>query len=204
MTPTNVTAFPTPTFNPGNRMPGIQQGYNQYYINNNPAFYNYFPLNFQGTFPMDNTNKTNNTNFQQQNNNNNKNQNQKGNFNKQNPISAKDLKSKTLLYCLFSPLEVMDKILESCRDQNGSRIIQLQFESADKETKDKIFQQILPEAYQLMTDVFGNYVIQRILDLGTDEQRLALYDTMKGHFFELSQHTYGCRVIQKAIDVTYT
>ena len=65
-----------------------------------------------------------------------------------------------------------------------------------------MFQQIAPQAFPLMTDVFGNYVIQKILELGTDEQKWAIYDNMRGKIFDLCQNTYGCRVVQKALEVS--
>jgi len=51
-----------------------------------------------------------------------------------------------------------------------------------------------------MNDVFGNYVVQKILELGTTEQRLALFQCAKKKITELSLHTYGCRVIQKILE----
>jgi pumilio RNA-binding family len=51
-----------------------------------------------------------------------------------------------------------------------------------------------------MNDVFGNYVVQKILELGNGEQRLALFQCAKNKITELSLHTYGCRVIQKILE----
>lgn len=47
-------------------------------------------------------------------------------------------------------------------DQYGSRFIQQKLETATEEEKNKIFPEILPNARPLMTDVFGNYVIQKV------------------------------------------
>lgn len=81
-------------------------------------------------------------------------------------------------------------------------MIQQHFEKASEEEREQMFQQILPHAYPLMTDVFGNYVIQKILELGTDEQKIAIYETMYGNIFELCQNMYGCRVVQRALEVS--
>jgi len=98
-------------------------------------------------------------------------------------------------------IDVLANLLEACKDQNGSRIIQQYFEKADREEKERIFQQIIAHGYSLMADMFGNYVIQKILELGTIQQKLKIYEIMKGKIFMLSQHTYSCRVIQKALEV---
>lgn len=47
-------------------------------------------------------------------------------------------------------------------DQYGSRFIQQKLETATVEEKTKIFSEIMPLARSLMTDVFGNYVIQKV------------------------------------------
>ncbi len=53
----------------------------------------------------------------------------------------------------------------------------------------------------LMNDVFGNYVVQKFLDYGTDEQKTRMASLIKGNVKMLSLQVYGCRVIQKAIEV---
>ena len=48
-------------------------------------------------------------------------------------------------------------------DQYGSRFIQQKLENASFEEKDMVFHEIMPQALSLMTDVFGNYVVQKVL-----------------------------------------
>ena len=50
---------------------------------------------------------------------------------------------------------------------------------------------------QLMTDVFGNYVIQKFFEHGNQSQKRGLANQMKGHVVVLSCQMYGCRVVQK-------
>ena len=54
-------------------------------------------------------------------------------------------------------------------DQYGSRFIQQKLETATVEAKTKIFTNIIPHARALMTDVFGNYVIQKVYILSSNE-----------------------------------
>jgi len=49
-----------------------------------------------------------------------------------------------------------------------------------------------------MTDVFGNYVVQKLFEHGNQSQKKILANQMKGHILALSTQMYGCRVVQKA------
>lgn len=51
-------------------------------------------------------------------------------------------------------------------DQHGSRFIQQKLEVAPPQEKQMIFEEVLPRALNLMTDVFGNYVIQKVRHVG--------------------------------------
>jgi pumilio RNA-binding family len=54
-----------------------------------------------------------------------------------------------------------------------------------------------------MTDVFGNYVIQKLFDHGGPDQREALASFLVGHAVQLSLQMYGCRVVQKVRHCSY-
>nr|GEV74791.1 pumilio homolog 1-like [Tanacetum cinerariifolium] len=82
-------------------------------------------------------------------------------------------------------------------DQYGSRFIQQKLETAIVEEKDMVFNEIMPQAFSLMTDVFGNYVIQKFFEHGNAAQIRELADQLNGHVLTLSLQMYGCRVIQK-------
>ena len=51
-----------------------------------------------------------------------------------------------------------------------------------------------------MTDLFGNYVIQKLFEHGNQSQKKILANQMKGHVLTLSNQMYGCRVVQKVCD----
>lgn len=53
-------------------------------------------------------------------------------------------------------------MLVTSADQHGSRFIQQKLESCSAEEKASVFEEVLPHAATLMTDVFGNYVIQKV------------------------------------------
>ncbi|KAL5969780.1 hypothetical protein TSMEX_002393 [Taenia solium] len=111
--------------------------------------------------------------------------------------------------------ELRDHIVEFARDQHGSRFIQQKLETATIEEKNIVFSEILPQAGKLMVDVFGNYVIQKFFEFGTDNQKEVgclnspstylcliqlLSQCLHGHVVEFAVQMYGCRVIQKALE----
>lgn len=97
--------------------------------------------------------------------------------------------------------DIYGYIVEFSGDQHGSRFIQQKLETATSEEKQFVFEEIVPaNILQLVQDVFGNYVIQKLFEHGTQMQKTLLANTMEGHVLHLSLQMYGCRVVQKAIE----
>uniref|UniRef100_A0A8C5MDX6 Pumilio RNA binding family member 2 n=1 Tax=Leptobrachium leishanense TaxID=445787 RepID=A0A8C5MDX6_9ANUR len=96
--------------------------------------------------------------------------------------------------------DLIGHIVEFSQDQHGSRFIQQKLERATPAERQVVFSEILQAAYQLMTDVFGNYVIQKFFEFGSMDQKLALATRIRGHVLPLALQMYGCRVIQKALE----
>ncbi|XP_036026488.1 pumilio homolog 2 isoform X3 [Onychomys torridus] len=96
--------------------------------------------------------------------------------------------------------DLIGHIVEFSQDQHGSRFIQQKLERATPAERQMVFHEILQAAYQLMTDVFGNYVIQKFFEFGSLDQKLALATRIRGHVLPLALQMYGCRVIQKALE----
>lgn len=87
--------------------------------------------------------------------------------------------------------------MEFSGDQHGSRFIQQKLESANSDEKAQLFSEICPNAVALMKDVFGNYVIQKLFEHGSQVEKKILADRMKGQVISLSLQMYSCRVVQK-------
>ncbi|KAH7926329.1 ARM repeat-containing protein [Leucogyrophana mollusca] len=97
--------------------------------------------------------------------------------------------------------DIFGCVVEFSGDQHGSRFIQQKLETATSEEKQTVFDEIVPDnTLQLIQDVFGNYVIQKLFEHGTQVQKTVLANTMEGHILPLSLQMYGCRVVQKAVE----
>uniref|UniRef100_A0A8C2H7R2 Pumilio homolog 1 n=1 Tax=Cyprinus carpio TaxID=7962 RepID=A0A8C2H7R2_CYPCA len=94
----------------------------------------------------------------------------------------------------------MSDVMPSKTNWIVCRFIQLKLERASPAERQLVFNEILQAAYQLMVDVFGNYVIQKFFEFGSLDQKLALAERIRGHVLSLALQMYGCRVIQKALE----
>lgn len=96
--------------------------------------------------------------------------------------------------------DIYGHAIEFTKDQHGLRFIQQKLPDATEEEKEMIFNEIREILFELMTDVFGNYVIQKYFEHGSAVQQLVLLELMMGHIYELSLQMYGCRVVQRALE----
>jgi pumilio RNA-binding family len=71
-------------------------------------------------------------------------------------------------------------MMEFSLDQLGSRFIQQKLDSLTPEELEAAFAEVAPKGLMLMNDVFGNYVIQKFLELDVESHRNELAQQMKG------------------------
>ncbi|KAJ0968690.1 hypothetical protein J5N97_021567 [Dioscorea zingiberensis] len=102
---------------------------------------------------------------------------------------------QTMITSIESYLKLLVTLLNS--DQHGSQCIQQKLETCNVEEKASVLEEVLANACTLMTDVFGNYVMQKFFKHGSPEQRKQLAEQLVGHVLELTLQLYGCCVIQK-------
>jgi len=101
-------------------------------------------------------------------------------------------------------IDLQGHVVAFCQDQHGSRFIQQRLEVCSDADKQLIFDEILPTAQSLMTDVFGNYVLQKLFEFGTPDQCESLARLLTNQCVQLSMQMYGCRVVQKALEYVGT
>ena len=82
-------------------------------------------------------------------------------------------------------------VVEFCLDQNGSRFIQQRLEVADPVEKGAVMDEVLPAVTDLQNDVFGNYVVQKLFEFGTEDMKSDLKGTLEGNMLSLSLQMYG-------------
>lgn len=91
--------------------------------------------------------------------------------------------------------------VEFAQDQEGSRFIQRAVDTAASAEVDALFREIFHSPLDLVTDIFGNYVLQKLLEIGNEQQLEYAATRLQNNVVSLTLQTYGCRVIQKCIEV---
>jgi len=63
-----------------------------------------------------------------------------------------------------------------CLDQHGCRFLQKELEDNDLSKRDIIFNEVIPHIADLMSDPFGNYLCQKLIEKCTTAQRYLTSD----------------------------
>jgi pumilio RNA-binding family len=63
-----------------------------------------------------------------------------------------------------------------------------------------IFDECLAALQSLIIDVFGNYVIQKLIKNGKSLHRAYIIDQIHGKMIKLAKNKYGCRVVHIAFE----
>ncbi|XVE49280.1 hypothetical protein DITRI_Ditri01bG0070400 [Diplodiscus trichospermus] len=110
----------------------------------------------------------------------------------------------------YSSLEELKGLVSSmAKDQNGSRFLQKKFdrETINREEIEMIFGEVKNRLHELMVHQFANYLIQKLFESGTQEQRtelLLLLVSNEQSFQEVCTDVHGGRAVQKFVERTST
>ncbi|KAK4631140.1 Meiotic coiled-coil protein 2 [Fulvia fulva] len=94
---------------------------------------------------------------------------------------------------------IVDKIVCN-NDQQASIFLQQKLKVGTADQKFEIVQAIIDQAYPLMVNRFGNFLVQRCFEHGTPEQIISIAQSIRGNTLNLSMDAFGCHVVQKAFD----
>ncbi|KAI9103590.1 hypothetical protein K1719_023213 [Acacia pycnantha] len=118
------------------------------------------------------------------------------------------------IYCSFPLLPKCNSLAEArgyiyliAKDQQGCRFLQKMFDEGTPEDVQVIFNEIINHVVELMVNPFGNYLMQKLLDVCTEEQRMRiiLMVTLEPRqLVRISLSTHGTRVVQKLIQTLQT
>lgn len=110
------------------------------------------------------------------------------------------------------------EIYSLCKDQHGCRFLQRQLdlgrEAAEGKTDSSvltndiaatmIFNEIYLKIIELMTDPFGNYLIQKLFENVSTDQRIILVKNAAPDFIRIALDPHGTRALQKLVECIST
>ncbi|KAI7558425.1 hypothetical protein KC346_g23035, partial [Hortaea werneckii] len=100
--------------------------------------------------------------------------------------------------------DLVGKIYMLCKDQHGCRFLQRKLDERDEPTIQTIFNEVKDHIIELMTDPFGNYLCQKLLESTNDEQRTALIRNAMPAMTKIALNQHGTRALQKMIEFIST
>ncbi|XP_068637591.1 putative pumilio homolog 8, chloroplastic [Aristolochia californica] len=93
------------------------------------------------------------------------------------------------------------------KDQHGCRFLQRKFDEGTLRDVQIIFDEIIDHVVELMMNPFGNYLIQKLLEVCNEDQRmqiLLVVTRAPGELVNISLNTHGTRAVQKLIETLKT
>ena len=99
--------------------------------------------------------------------------------------------------------EFQGKLYELCKDQHGCRFLQIKLEESN-ENVNTIYNEIHPYFVDLMTDPFGNYLCQKLLERCDDEQKSNILQVITPDFLRICLSMHGTRAVQRLIEFLST
>ncbi|KAK0615811.1 armadillo-type protein [Bombardia bombarda] len=96
--------------------------------------------------------------------------------------------------------QVGGTIYQLCKDQHGCRYLQKQLENRIPEQVHMIWVETNQHVVELMTDPFGNYLCQKLLEYCNDDERTALIQNAASDMVRIALNQHGTRALQKMIE----
>ncbi|XP_039130111.1 pumilio homolog 12-like isoform X2 [Dioscorea cayenensis subsp. rotundata] len=130
------------------------------------------------------------------------------NYRSSSPNNFDFVISPKLLQMKYNSVDdIVGKVYSMAKDQIGCRFLQKKFTEGAPEDIEKIFDEIKSHIVELMTDPFGNYLVQKLLEVCNEDQRMCILCTVTrkmGELFRISCDMHGTRAVQRVIETVQT
>lgn len=100
--------------------------------------------------------------------------------------------------------DLVGEIYGLCKDQHGCRFLQRKLDEREEKTVQTIFDEVKEHIIELMTDPFGNYLCQKLLESTDDDQRTVLIHNAMPAMTRIALNQHGTRALQKMIEFIST
>ena len=99
-----------------------------------------------------------------------------------------------------SPEELMGRVYQLAKDQNGCRLLQRLLDEQRVGVVDVVYEETFPHLNELMTDPFGNYLCQKLIEHCSEQQRLSILSKVASDVVSISLNLHGTRAVQKLVE----
>ena len=106
------------------------------------------------------------------------------------------------LFGVYSSSSFYTQSLEMAKDQMGCRLLQQELDEGNAYTAQVIFDQVFYAFPQLMTDPFGNYLCQKILEVVAPSSIERVINLTLPALTRIATDAHGTRAVQKLIEVS--
>jgi hypothetical protein len=104
----------------------------------------------------------------------------------------------------YENVEIKDcigQICFICKDQQGCRFLQREIDKSGSHVVDIIFAEVITHVNELIDDPFGNYLVQKLIDVVSKEQRFLILAEVRHDLVNISKNIHGTRASQKLIEL---
>ncbi|MQM11780.1 hypothetical protein Taro_044693 [Colocasia esculenta] len=103
--------------------------------------------------------------------------------------------------------DAVGRIYSLSKDQTGCRFLQETLKNCTSQDVYKIFIEITSHIVDLTTDPFGNYLLQKLVEVCNEDQKMCIIreiTSKPGELIRISCDMHGTRVVQKVIEALKT
>ncbi|KAI3715811.1 hypothetical protein L6452_22798 [Arctium lappa] len=121
--------------------------------------------------------------------------------------SRENGRNEVYISCSSHLADARRYIFLMAKDQHGCRLLQKIFDDGNPQHVQIVFNEIIGHVVELMINPFGNYLMQKLLEVCNEEQRMHILIAITREPRELVQislNTHGTRVVQKLIETLKT
>jgi hypothetical protein len=122
-------------------------------------------------------------------------------------LNCVDLANQLIAMNRFANLSLEQlggEIYALCKDQHGCRYLQKKLEDRNPEQVHMIWLETNQHVIELMTDPFGNYLCQKLLEYCNDDERTVLIENASHDLVRIALNQHGTRALQKMIEFIST
>ena len=100
--------------------------------------------------------------------------------------------------------ELTGHIYLLAKDQYGCRLLQRLLDDQKPTLCDLVFRECYEHINELMTDAFGNYLMQKLIEQCQEQQRIAIINKSSADLVAIALNMHGTRAVQKIVESVST